>query len=526
MNTQFPQINAPRSNFWIDNHIARHGNIMQYPRLSNNIEQVFDVAVLGGGWFGLNTALKLHEQGKSVVVLEADKVPTSSVAAWSTGKISSQHQIKLSKLLDKHGESTTKLYSQSNQEAIADIENIIQRYNIQCDYAKAAHIVFATSDEDLHLLKDEEKAAQKVGYPAIMSASPLMHDLPPSVELKGTLRVDNQGHMNIVSYLSAVAEILFRAGVPIYEYSRVQDVSFTSPHEVTVENGSRIVAKEVVVATHMPILNRTGHFARNEPSRSYCIAFTLQNNQDMIKETYITASKTPTVSLRPADNGRVLVASGFGHPAGEYPEDKPWGYDPLEQWVRQRFQVRDVISRWSAMDYYSSDELPFMGLAMHGIKTLYTATGFAKWGFTQGIIAAQIVTDIIMGIGNRYEKVYDARRWDLLHSAMNDLEIQAHVAKHFVKDRLKYSTIDIEDLVTGQGGIFEDRKSGDVMAMYRDEKGVVHKFSPSCPHLGCYVQWNCADKIFECPCHGSNFSCCGDVLHGPSTKSLSKLPQI
>jgi menaquinol-cytochrome c reductase iron-sulfur subunit len=49
-------------------------------------------------------------------------------------------------------------------------------------------------------------------------------------------------------------------------------------------------------------------------------------------------------------------------------------------------------------------------------------------------------------------------------------------------------------------------------------------FSPICPHLGCYYNWNPASSRFECPCHGSVYSPDGTVLGGPAPRRLDTLP--
>lgn len=49
-------------------------------------------------------------------------------------------------------------------------------------------------------------------------------------------------------------------------------------------------------------------------------------------------------------------------------------------------------------------------------------------------------------------------------------------------------------------------------------------FSPICPHLGCYYNWNGSADKFMCPCHGSIFSITGNVLGGPAPRPLDTLP--
>ena len=49
-------------------------------------------------------------------------------------------------------------------------------------------------------------------------------------------------------------------------------------------------------------------------------------------------------------------------------------------------------------------------------------------------------------------------------------------------------------------------------------------FSASCPHLGCNVTFDPADKVFRCPCHGAQFNAGGEVIRGPVSSGLRKIP--
>jgi len=74
-----------------------------------------------------------------------------------------------------------------------------------------------------------------------------------------------------------------------------------------------------------------------------------------------------------------------------------------------------------------------------------------------------------------------------------------------------------DDLARGEGKVLEDRH----IALSRDEQGDLHAVSSVCTHVGCEVEWNGADRTWDCPCHGSRFSPTGKVLRGPAMSPLA-----
>jgi Rieske Fe-S protein len=73
-----------------------------------------------------------------------------------------------------------------------------------------------------------------------------------------------------------------------------------------------------------------------------------------------------------------------------------------------------------------------------------------------------------------------------------------------------------EDLARGQGKVVAERH----VALYRDEEGTLHALSSICTHVGCEVEWNGEERVWDCPCHGSCFSPTGEVIRGPAGRPL------
>jgi Rieske Fe-S protein len=63
---------------------------------------------------------------------------------------------------------------------------------------------------------------------------------------------------------------------------------------------------------------------------------------------------------------------------------------------------------------------------------------------------------------------------------------------------------------------------GEKAAAYRDESGI-HAVSPACTHLGCHVNWNNAERTWDCPCHGSRYTVDGEVIHSPTVINLRQI---
>ena len=79
----------------------------------------------------------------------------------------------------------------------------------------------------------------------------------------------------------------------------------------------------------------------------------------------------------------------------------------------------------------------------------------------------------------------------------------------------------VDDLAPGHGGLVD--VAGRRLAVYRAEGGGLIALSPRCQHMGCTVDWNDADKTWDCPCHGSRYRFDGGVIKGPAKKDLDRV---
>jgi Rieske Fe-S protein len=194
-------------------------------------------------------------------------------------------------------------------------------------------------------------------------------------------------------------------------------------------------------------------------------------------------------------------------------------YDALQDWSRKRLNVSDVRWRWSAQDYMTPDHIPYVGRMNDSSETTLVATGFNKWGMTNGTAAAIMLSDIVAGRENPWLDCFDSRRLGGAQSVKAIVQENLSVTRQRFGDRVAGARSGApSDLSAGEAAVFqrEDQR----IAAYRDEKGDLHVVRARCTHMGCQVAWNNAERTWDCPCHGSRFSPVGAVLEGPATVAL------
>ncbi|HEU4701138.1 MAG TPA: FAD-dependent oxidoreductase [Conexibacter sp.] len=486
-----------------------------HPRLDGDVRA--DVAVLGGGIVGITTALLLAEAGASVVLLEAGRL-AGGTSGYTTAKVSSQHGSIYDTLRSKHGAETARRYGEANEAALAWIAARVQRDGIDCDFRRQSSYAYVRSAEEREQVEREAQAAIEAGLPA-----ELVEETPLPYPVAAAVRFEHQAEFHPRKYLFALAARLAAIdGARIFERSHAVEVGAHEGKQVVKGPGGRVLAERVVVATHYPFLDRSLAFARLHPTRSYAIACRITGAPPAGMHV---SGDSPTRSVRaiPLDDGEeLLLVGGEGHKTGTE-SDTELRYERLEAFAREHWDVRSVEHRWSAQDPSTLDRIPYVGQLTPFSDKVLMATGFAKWGMTGGTAAALLLADLCLGREAMWKDLFDPNRLTVRQSLPRLVKENAQVGARFVGDRLRRADPrPIENLRRGEGAIVE--RDGERIAAARDEQGTLHAVSARCTHLGCLVQWNNAERSWDCPCHGSRFGLDGTVLEGPAVHRLERKP--
>ena len=471
-------------------------------------EVTVDVAVVGGGIAGLSTAANLRERGKSVAVLERDRI-AAGVTGKTTAKVTSQHGLIYNHLRTEFGRRRARQYATVNEAAIDETERRVDDLEVDCRFERQPAYLYGNERE---ALEREADAATEAGLPATFVTS-----VPPFERAQAAVRFDDQAWFHPRKYLLALASDL-ADDVALFEHTRVTDVSPGSPCRLETGAGS-VTARQVVIATGFPILDRAGYFARLHPKRSYVLGLRLEGRppEGMY---YRVGDPYRSVRTHRDEDGSLLLVGGENHKTGQGGSTAA-RYRRLEEWARERFPVAAVEYRWSTQDYVTADKVPFVGRLGPGARNVFVATGFRGWGMTGGVAAGRLLGAAIDGEKPPELDLFDPLRFTPKTSFADTVVENADAASQFATDWAKaLFSADGGRIDRGEGRVL--RQGSKPVAVARDDDGQLHAVSAVCPHMGCLLEWNDGEASWDCPCHGSRFSPDGDVLEGPATDDLSR----
>jgi glycine/D-amino acid oxidase-like deaminating enzyme/nitrite reductase/ring-hydroxylating ferredoxin subunit len=458
-----------------------------------------EVAVIGAGLAGVLTAYLLAERGHSVVVLECRETG-SGMTRNTTAKVTSQHGLIYHKLMMYKGEQRTWEYAAANQQALEKYEEIINQLEIDCDFEILPNFIY-TLDNEMKI-KQEVDAAKKVGLPASFTK-----DATLPFPIKAAARFDNQAQFHPLKFLDAVAKNL-----TIYEHTRVTEVR--SDGFIITDQGS-VKAKSIVIATHYPFINVPGYyFFKLHQERQYVVALDGCETEKKARMNGMYLDAYPDGFSFRNYKDYLILGSG-NHRTGQY---KPLdAYLKLEEASKRWYPNAKIKYTWSNQDCMTPDSIPYIGRYSANTRNIYVATGFNKWGMTSSMVSAMIISDMIAGKENEYQKVFNPRRL-MLSGSRVFLKDAAIITISLLSEHLNIPHDKIGDIEKGKAGVIN--KDGQRIGAYRDNNDKYYFVSTKCPHLGCKLEWNQNELTWDCPCHGSRFDYRGNLINNPAMRDV------
>ncbi len=488
-----------------------------------------DVCIVGAGIAGMSTAYMLVEAGKSVVVLD-DGGLASGMTEVTTAHLSNALDDRYFELERLHGEEGARFAAESHTAAINRIEEIVRLEKIRCDFTRLDGVLFLTPGESEEILDRELAAAHRAGLVDVEKLARAPFD---SFDTGPCLCFPNQAQFHPLKYISGLAKAITRKGGRIFTKTHADRIDGGAPAKIEAA-GHTVTADAVVVATNAPVNELDAIHTKQAPYMTYVIGARVPSGsipQALLWDTGPMSQhghpapyhyvRVQSIKARGSAGGNgkhdVLIVGGEDHKSGQA-TDTQERHGRLEDWAREHFPMIEGIDFvWAGQVMEPVDGVAFIGRNPMDKDNVFIATGDSGMGMTHGTIAGILLTDLILGRENLWAKLYEPSRKTL--RAFSDFAKEnLNVAVQYAQWATGGEVGSVEEIAKDSGAIV--RRGLKKIAVYRDEEGKLHERSAACRHLGCIVQWNAAEKTWDCPCHGSRFTKMGKVINGPANGDL------
>jgi glycine/D-amino acid oxidase-like deaminating enzyme/nitrite reductase/ring-hydroxylating ferredoxin subunit len=483
----------------------------EYAPLGADLET--DVCVVGAGIAGITTAYLLGKAGRKVVVLD-----DGPVAGGETGRTTAHLSWALDDFYTRiermHGAEGARVAAASHRASVDLIERIVRDEGIDCGFERLSGYWFAEEASGRKELEREREAAMRAGAGDVE----LLEGIP-GVPFKASvaIRFPNQAQFHPLRYIAALARAIVRDGGRIFCSSHVADLEKKSPRpQVRTSDGHTVTADAIVFATNSPVNDWVKMHTKQAAYRTYVVGLRIPTGTVARGLYWDNLDPYHYVRIAEDEGGEVLVVGGQDHKTGQA-DDQQERFDALVEWTRTHFPgAGDELYHWSGQVIEPNDYMAFIG-RNPGDDDIYIATGDSGNGMTHGTIAGMLITDLIAGRENDWEKLYDPSRISL-RAAPEFLKENLNVAAQY-RDLVGRGEVkSTDDIPLDSGALI--REGAKIHAVYRDESGALHARSALCTHLYCVVDWNDTEKTWDCPCHGSRFDRHGKVVNGPAIEDL------
>ncbi|MFT7109257.1 MAG: gamma-glutamylputrescine oxidase [Psychrobacter glaciei] len=210
-------------------------------------EESADVCVIGAGYTGLSSALHLAEKGYSVTILEAQKVGWGA-SGRNGGQVAPDHNIAHDDLIGKVGQQAADSLWDMSLESVDLVKSLIKKHNIECGL-KSGILHVAAKKSHMDEIKEAVEYKQnilKYEHVKYVPQDEVVAMLGTNKYYNGEYLTD-AAHLHPLNYALGLAEAAVKAGVKIYEHSRVMDYNGGSGAHVTTDKGV-VKAKYILLA--------------------------------------------------------------------------------------------------------------------------------------------------------------------------------------------------------------------------------------------------------------------------------------
>lgn len=353
------------------------------------------VAVVGGGYTGLSTALHLAERGVDVMLFEAAQVGAGA-SGLNGGQVIPGLKWNPDRLEAAFGDRGTVL-TQIFGDAADLVFDLVARHDMRCQPSRKGWVLAAHAPLALASVRQRFDEWRRRGADVSLLSAQEMTALTSSTSYVGGMIDRRAGTLNPLAYARGLGRATMAAGAKVFETSPVRRLA-PEKHGWRLEGaGFSVAADRVVIAT-----DAYSGSLWPKLSRSLLVVNSIQIATEPVhgaasdilpSGVCLSETRKLAIYLR-RDSGGRLVIGGRGPLGNQVPERL---YADLKERLGQIFpQARplDIAYRWQGRVGLTLDELPHLH---EPAKGLTMALGYNGRGVAAATTMGRIVADRLTG---------------------------------------------------------------------------------------------------------------------------------
>ena len=391
------------TSFWARSYGAYHPS----PPVAGDLN--VDVAIIGGGFTGLSTAIefKRDNPGATVAVLEA------AVVGYGASGRNGGFNMKLFGLEPevtklRWGSEKTIAAHRYAQRAVAWVKQLVAENDLQSDYCHTGMFRVSYSRPQLQRLERTYHLMQELGIDddvSLCSQEQLQQEFHTDRYI-GAIYEKETGILNPCKHVRELKRLALQTGVAVYEQSPVELISRSGKISLTTPGG-RVTAGKLVVATNaytqslsgLPELRRrqipmwTFQVVTAPLTTAQWESIGWKNQQSFEDNRQLVHYFRPTV------DGRITMGGGdITTPSdGSFDHDfapRIWGHcEEHLKWIFPQLRDVPIEYRWGGPVSVNLDMTPEIGLL--GDERVIYSTGCIGHGVSLTHLNGRLIADLL-----------------------------------------------------------------------------------------------------------------------------------
>jgi gamma-glutamylputrescine oxidase len=381
-----------------------------YPALDTHIEA--DIAVVGGGFTGVNTALELAERGYQVVLLEANRICWGA-SGRNGGQIIGGLGHNASQFRKVIGdEGVRSIYAMGN-ECVDIIRQRVERYRIDCDM-RWGYCDVALKPRHMKWFEQTRNEERAKGYPhplTLLDATRVKDFVGSDAYIGGLYNPSGGGHLHPLNLCLGEAAAAAHQGALIFEQSRVERISHGKRATVHTQKGA-VTADTVVLCGNAYMENLVPELAKRVLPASSCVIATEPLSEALAhsvlpQDVAVCDPRTALDYFRLTADRRLLFG-GLSNYTGLVPDNYEQVMLGKMRKVFPQLAGVAIDYAWDGQMGIGLNRMPQLGKLKDNI---YYIQAYSGHGVAPTHMMARITAEAINGEGTRFEMMSKIRHW-------------------------------------------------------------------------------------------------------------------